>query len=86
MKYKFKCPKCGGADLTLVEEVLTLTGILETSKSEDGMEILEYGESEQVEVLNRVGYRCGSCYTEWCDLDEIDEDGGFIPVTDTENE
>lgn len=80
MKYTFKCPKCGGTALILIEDVLTTTVIKSASKSVFGMDINEFGESEQLETTELHGYECYLCRHKWPGLDEVDADGGFIPV------
>lgn len=84
MKYTFKCPHCGGTLLLMIEDVLTTTVIESTSRSEYGMDIHEYGESEQLETTEHYGYECNKCQRQWPGLDEIDKEGGFVPVTDTQ--
>lgn len=86
MKYKFKCPKCGGTVLVLVEDVLTTTVIESASKSVFGMDVDEFGETEQLETTESHGYECFHCLHRWPGLDEIDEDGGFVPMEDIKNE
>lgn len=80
MKYTFKCPKCGGTNLVLMEDVLTLTDVTRFSRSEHGVDVLAYGASEQIEANKLHGYFCSACEYKWPGIDEIDEDGGFVPV------
>lgn len=66
--------------LLRVEDVLTTTVVESASKSIFGMDVNEYGETEQLETTTLHGYKCYRCLHKWPGLDEIDEDGGFVPV------
>lgn len=80
MKYKFKCPKCGNDKLILIESVLTITRIPVVENSKYGFCIGSYGESEQLETLEHMGYECTKCNERWPGLDEVGEAGGFVSV------
>lgn len=79
-KYIFKCPHCGGDTLMLIESVLTTTYIPTVAKSYYGFEVDSFGESEQLDTLDKHGYECNKCYTRWSCLDAVGAEGGFVPV------